>query len=74
MTYAESQDWAEYIRRRGSLNTGRRLEYGFAMIAMMINRAQGGNKEMSYYMPHHQEPEEGEAEIEDVMRILGGGK
>lgn len=36
--------WAEYIRRRGSLNVGMRIEHGVAqLMALMVNRT-GGNK------------------------------
>lgn len=71
MTYDELLSWSEYIRLRGSLNVGNRLEYGFALIAMMINRACGGKTDMSDYMPHFEKPP---ASIEDIMGVLSGSK
>jgi hypothetical protein len=32
------------------------LENGFALIAMMINHACGGDQPMTSYMPHYVEP------------------
>jgi hypothetical protein len=71
LSYAEYLDWCEYIRLRGSLHVGMRLEVGFALIAMVINRAIGGTANVHDFTPHIAEPE---ASIEDVMKILGGGK
>jgi hypothetical protein len=52
MSYAEAQDWAEYIERRGSINLGKRMEYGFALVGMLISRATGGKATMKDFMPH----------------------
>lgn len=73
LTYEEFLTWCAYIKKHGSLNVGRRLEYGFGMVAMMINRACGGNKEMSDFMPHYEKPS-GLGSIGDVMNILSGKK
>lgn len=70
MTYDEVLAWSEYIRMRGSLNIGNRLEQGFALIAMMISRACGGNSDITDYMPHF---EKAPASIEDIMGVLSGG-
>jgi hypothetical protein len=44
MTHAEALGWAEYIRRRGSLNVGTRIEHSVAqLMALMVNRT-GGDK------------------------------
>jgi hypothetical protein len=71
MSYAEALDWQSYIERRGTLNVGMRLEAGFALIAMVINRALGGSATVKDFMPHYEEPE---ATIGDVMSILAGSK
>jgi hypothetical protein len=71
MSYAEALDWQSYIERRGNLNIGMRLEAGFALIAMVINRALGGNASLTDFMPHYEQPE---ATIEDVMSMLAGKK
>jgi hypothetical protein len=71
MSYAEALDWQSYIERRGTLNIGMRLEAGFALIAMVINRALGGHATLADFMPHYEAPE---ATIEDVMSMLAGSK
>lgn len=44
MTHSEAIGWSEYIRRRGSLNFGMRLEQGVAqLMSLMINRTGGNN-------------------------------
>lgn len=57
MSVDEAYSWVEYIRKRGTINVSRKLEWGFALIAMQINRALGGTNEMSDYMPHYEEEE-----------------
>lgn len=52
MTYGEAMDWYAYIRRRGSLNLGNRLEHGFAMLATVLSRIHGGQAEMGDFMPY----------------------
>lgn len=44
--------WQRYINKRGSLNVGRRLEAGFALLAFMQNRLAGGKAKMEDFMPH----------------------
>lgn len=65
ISYAEAQDWAEFIRRRGSLHVGLRLEQGFAMLRAAINNALGGSATMRDYMPHFDEPE---TDLETAMK------
>ena len=48
----EFDAWARYIRAYGPLNGNRHMERGFALLAMMINRAVGGKGEMVDYMPY----------------------
>lgn len=64
--YDELLSWSAYIKKRGSLNIGRRLEWGFALLAMYLA---GGKKEMSDFMPHE---EQKYASIEDVLNIFRG--
>jgi hypothetical protein len=59
--------WIQYIRKHGSLHVGRRLEYGFALIAMLIKSACGVQCKMSDFMPHYRE-EETEITLDDAMR------
>lgn len=67
MTYAEALQWSAYIKKRGSLNAGLRLEAGFALLATMLSRAHGGKADMDDFMPHFDKPE---ANIEDVFNML----
>ena len=71
MTYVEYLQWLKYRRRRGSLFMGNRLESGFALIAWMIHRALGGKKEMDFFMPHWEQPQQS---VDEVMKILTGAK
>jgi len=68
LSFAEAQAWSAYMRKRGSLNVGMRLEYGFALIARSINNALGGHATMRDFMPHADQPDS----LEEIMRILSG--
>lgn len=71
ISQAEFLDWIEYRERRGSLNLGMRLEAGFSLLAVSINRGLGGHAKIEDFMPHMDDPE---ATIGDVMKMLTGGK
>jgi len=75
MSYAEAQEWAAYAQRRGTFNLGVRMELGFAMLALKIDRALGGKAQLEDFMPwtRHEE-EEREATLDDVMGILMGAR
>lgn len=73
MSYAEAMGWADYLRKRGSLNTGVRVELGFAMLATLVARALGNRVELADFLVSGREYED-EARIEDVMAILTGAK
>lgn len=71
MSYVEAQTWKAYRESCGSFNISTRLEQGFALIAMMLNRVNGGKAEISDFIPdrgNNIEPPEGS--IEDVMALL----
>jgi hypothetical protein len=69
LSYVEAQQWAAYMQRRGSLNVGTRLEWGFALIAAAINNGLGGNATQRQFMPH---ADEAEGSLGDVMKLLSG--
>lgn len=69
MTAREAQKWSQYIHKRGALHTGLNLERGFALVAMMLSRVNGGKAEMADFMPHYERPE---ATIDDVMKLFAG--
>jgi hypothetical protein len=58
----------EYIRKRGSLNVGLRIEAAVAVLATQLNRALGGKAEMTDFMPHWDAPEVG---IDDLAKMFG---
>lgn len=75
MTHAEAVDWAEYMRKRGTLNVGVRIELGFALLATMIMKRTGGNAKLTDFLTAAgEEEDEGNATIDDVMGILTGAK
>lgn len=69
ITHAESLKWRAYLETRGPANLGLRMEAGFAMLAVLINRALGGHLKFQDVAPHFDEPS---ASISDVMNILAG--
>ena len=56
-----------YLRLRGSLNLGRRIESSTALLTTTYLRSKGGTAEMSDFMPHERDDI---ATVEDVMGIL----
>lgn len=66
MTYVEFLDWVAFIKKRGSLHLGMRVERGFALVASRVIHAAGGKSEMRDYMPHYEEPEP--ISLEEAMR------
>lgn len=68
MSAAEARQWMEYIRKRGSLNVGQRVEAAVAVLATQINAAMGGKAEMTDFMPHWDAPE---ANIDDLAKLFG---
>ena len=71
MSHREARQWFEYIRRRGSLNAGLRVEASIALLATQINHALGGDVQMQEYMPHWDAPQ---ASIDDVAKLFGAVK
>lgn len=69
MAYSEALMWSAFIKKRGSLHTGLRLENGFALLAVMINRAMGGKAQMDDFMPHYDHKP---ADLSDVMKLVSG--
>ena len=65
LSYDEVIAWSHYIRKRGSLNWGMRIEQGFALLAFLFSRVNGGMQEIEEFMPH---ADKQEASLEDVMK------
>lgn len=68
MSYSEALMWSAFIKKRGSLNLGLRVENGVAVLAVMMNRALGGKANMEDFMPH---ADQKVADLADVMKLLG---
>ena len=72
ISYSEFRVWAAYRQRRGSLNTGLRVEHGMAMLASLYVNAR--RKEHSPpvdlfdFAPHFDRPE---ATLEEAMAAWG---
>lgn len=60
-----------YVRQTGSLNLGKRIEQGFALLATVLNRVNGGSAELADFLPNREpSPEPAEATADDIMRLL----
>jgi hypothetical protein len=70
ISYAEAVTWKHYIDRRGSLNLGRRLEAGVALLAFQQNRINGGKAKLEDFMPHEKEETTSDGSINDLARLL----
>ena len=68
MSYVEFLDWVSFMRMRGSIDVGQRLDHGFAMIATLIKRATGGKAEMSDFLMTKPQPKH--ASVEDAFGML----
>ena len=73
LSYEESQSWFQYVEKRGSLNIGRRLEYGFALLLHVYLQSKGNKRtDIFDFMPHESRPEtEVQLEIDDIVRLFG---
>lgn len=76
LSYVEYQSWVAYLKKRGSLNPGPRLEGGFALVAHLIcvaagiKHKTGRAMQISDFMPHAEHEEE--LTVDKVMTALGG--
>lgn len=52
ISYAEVLAWSAYRDKYGTLNLGRRMELSTAIIALQVNRGNGGKAELVDFMPH----------------------
>ena len=64
--------WMPYMRKRGSLHSGMRVDRGFALLAWIINHALGGNADDGRVHAVSADPKI--ATIQDVMDILSREK
>lgn len=52
ISYSEVLAWSAYRDKYGTLNLGRRLELGTAIIAQQVNRGAGGKADLVDFMPN----------------------
>ena len=61
ISYVEFRQWVQYRRKRGTLNMGRRIERGAALLAVLYRNAHLGKGQQPYsiwdFMPNEEEPE-----------------
>lgn len=70
LTHAEFVSWYAYIKKRGSLNLGSRIEHGFAMLAHVTNNSMGGKSKFEDFVPKREEEPEKTASIGEVFSLL----
>lgn len=72
MTYDEFLDWNEYVKTRGTMNLGLRLEFLFARLSLQVARATGGKAEFKDFLRFHEaHSQQGHADIADIAKALG---
>lgn len=70
ITQKEAIAWSVYRNKYGSLNLGRRLEQGIALLAAAVINSQGGKADVADFMPHEPKPEEKVADINEVFGLF----
>lgn len=68
MTYDEFLAWSQYVRTRGTLNDGMRMEWLFARLSLQVNHAAGGKAEFQDLIRYHEEPA---ADLDAVAKLMG---
>lgn len=58
MSDHEFGQWCAYIRKRGTLNLGTRLELGVALLATVVKTSAGHRAKMSDFLPKREEDKE----------------
>lgn len=70
MTHEESLLWAQYISKRGSLNLGRRMDRGFAMLSKWLLTVNGHKATIDDFLPKSEHAKEEAAKAEDVLHLF----
>lgn len=71
MTSDEEEVWRLYRAKRGPLNPMLRQESGFALLATMISRTNGGKADMADFMPWASDRADVN-DITDVFNVIAG--
>ena len=67
LSLREAFQWGEYIKRKGSLHVGRRLEFMLGRITWMFNSYLGGKQPLTDFLPGYDE-DEVEVDLETAMQ------
>lgn len=69
LTYDEALKWFDFLNRKGTVNLGSRMEWGFALLATVMSNAHGGKSKMRDFMPFTRQEEE-DVSIESAFLML----
>jgi hypothetical protein len=69
LTHRETCAWVNYIRKRGSLNLGARIDQAVARWMTLWVNSQGGKAQLSDFMPYADRPLES-VKTEDATATL----
>lgn len=70
MPYDEFLDWCAYLRKRGPLSLAKRMEHGFALLAVRLDTARGVRSSMEDFLPYRDKPEEEPVSVGNVFSML----
>lgn len=73
MPLSEFTDWQAYVDLNGPITDRRRYDHPAALVAWMVQRAQGGKAQLADFLPPLDAPDEPEDGFNDVDRQLLGG-
>lgn len=72
LSAAEVVLWAEYRKKRGTLNVGLRLEQLFALSDTRMSQMWGGKVNVEQLLRYHeQEPDDGPVSLMDIAKMFG---
>lgn len=77
MTYDEFQDWDSYVKLRGTLNLGMRLEWLLGRLSAQVHHAAGGKLEFEEFLRYHGEAKtslDSVAKLMGVKKVVNNGK
>lgn len=68
MSYDEYLSWCEFMRRRGTLHEGMRMEYLVGRLTWIVSQALGGKGEFSEFVRYHDEEV---TNVDDLAKLMG---
>lgn len=70
MSYDEFLSWCAYLKKRGPLSLAKRLDIGFARLAVKLDGVMGHKSQMEDYLPYRDQPEDQQATLQNVFSLL----